>query len=263
MLFYPGFVFLGTGRRDSSAQIDSISPPNEVTEPSPTNQSRRRSSLAQLSDLVREWSGGGISGKSGRAGKLSRRETFADITKSFPWSRQTTMASLKKRRESSVDSGIRSQNSTKSRRDSAISEFKNDLVKLWTKRESPQPQQPPTVITSTPRRGKLLLLLIQLALQANSPSNHFVGSGESRNSRRGSGESAKSRRDSVVGGQAPTSGERIHRCSHHRRRQSQASVDGGGAITPTKYYRSDQRPSASSTDSAGSCAVRLVKQLPK
>ncbi|XP_043283597.1 uncharacterized protein rsh isoform X3 [Venturia canescens] len=223
----------GTGRRDSSAQIDSISPPNEATEPSPTNQGRRRSSLAQLSDLVREWSGSGISGKSGRAGKLSRRETFADITKSFPWSRQSAMASLKKRRESSVDSGIRSQVSTKSRRDSAISEFKNDLVKLW-KRESPQPQPPPTVITSTPRRG----------------------SGESRYSRRGSGESAKSRRDSVVGGQPPSSGERIHRCSHHRRRQSQASVDGGGAVTPTKYYRSDQRPSASSTDSAGSCAVR-------
>ncbi|KAG7197084.1 hypothetical protein KM043_015669 [Ampulex compressa] len=230
---------LGTGRRDSAAQITSISPPNETQESSPTNQRRRRSSLAQLTDILREWGGGSASTKSGRSHKLSRRETLADIAKSLPWSRQTTtdvshLERLKKRRESSVDSGIRSQVSTKSRRDSAISDFKNDLAKLWSKKDAlPQPQPPPTVISPTPRRG----------------------SGESKNSRRGSGESARSRRDSVIAGQIPSPGERKHNCSRHRRRQSQQSVDGGG-VTPTKYYRNDQRPSASSTDSAASNAVR-------
>ncbi|XP_012275503.1 uncharacterized protein LOC105697084 [Orussus abietinus] len=229
---------LGTGRRDSAAQITSISPPNELQESSPTNHGRRRSSIAQLTDILREWGGGGGSGKSGK-GKLYRRETLADIAKSMPWSRQQTtdashLASLRKRRESSVDSGIRSQVSTKSRRDSAISDFKNDLARLWSRKDSQQqPQPPPTVIAPSPRRG----------------------SGESvRTSRRGSGESAKSRRDSVIGGQTPSPGERKHNCRHHRRKLSQQSLEGG--ITPTKYYRSDQRPSASSTDSAASAAVR-------
>ena len=114
--------------------------------------------------MVREWGGGGSTAKSGRAGKLCRRETLADIAKSLPWSRQTTtetphMASLRKRRESSVDSGIRSQISGKSRRDSAISDFKNDLVKLWTKRDAPQSQPPPTVISPTPRRGNFVIAI--------------------------------------------------------------------------------------------------------
>jgi len=151
----------GTGRRDSAAQITSISPPNETQNSSPTNQRRRRSSLAQLTDILREWGGGGASGKSGRSNKLCRRETLADIAKSLPWSRQTTtdgshLANLasRKRRESSVDSGIRSQVSSKSRRDSAISEFKNDIARLWSKKDAtPQPQPPPTVISPTPRRG--------------------------------------------------------------------------------------------------------------
>ncbi|KAK0158596.1 hypothetical protein PV328_009575 [Microctonus aethiopoides] len=230
---------LGTGRRDSAAQIGtSMSPPNETQESSPTHNRRRRSSLA---DILREWGSGGNSNKSKSTNKLCRRETLADIAKSLPWSRQQTtsgdtshMASLRKRRESSVDSGIKSTTSSKSRRDSAISDFKNDLAKLWNKREIIQPQAAPTIISPTPRRG----------------------SGESFNkgSRRGSGESAKSRRDSVVG----NSGERKHQCRHHKRKQSQQSqisIDVG-AITPTKYYRSDQRPSASSTDSAASAAVR-------
>ncbi|XP_051164393.1 uncharacterized protein LOC127283500 isoform X3 [Leptopilina boulardi] len=233
---------LGTGRRDSAAQITSISPPNELQETSPTNQRRRRSSLAQLTDILREWGGGGTSTKGGKGSKLSRRETLADIAKSLPWSRSATTdtchptshyASVRKRRESSVDSGIRSQLSTKGRRDSAISDLKNDIAKLWGKKEQPQPQQPPTVISPTPRRG----------------------SGESRNSRRGSGESARSRRDSIVGGQTGNLGEKKqHNCRHHRRKQSQQSIDLG--VPPGKYYRNDQRPSASSTDSGGSFAIR-------
>ncbi|XP_023248561.1 uncharacterized protein LOC106638170 [Copidosoma floridanum] len=237
---------LGTGRRDSAAQI---SPPNELQEPSPINQGRRRrSSLAQLTDILREWGGAGT-GAGSKTGtrnntKLSRRETLADIAKSLPWSRQTTndashLANLRKRRESSVDSGIRSQASSKSgRRDSsAISDLKNDFARLWGKKDAqPQvPAQPPTVISPTPRRG----------------------SGESRNSRRGSGESGRSRKDSVYG-QSPSPNERIHQCRHHRRRQSQQSVDlgQGNASAAVKYYRSDQRPSASSTDSSASNAVR-------
>lgn len=61
----------------------------------------------------------------------------------------------------------------------------------------------------------------------------------------------------MITGQSQSPGDRKHNCRHHRRRQSQVSVDGGG-VTP-KYYRNDQRPSASSTDSAGSNTVRLVK----
>lgn len=152
---------LGTGRRDSAAQITSISPPGETQDCSPTNQRRRRSSLAQLTDILREWGGGGISTKSSRSNKLCRRETLADIAKSLPWSRQTTtdashLVSLRKRRESSVDSGIRSQVSSKSRRDSAISDLKNDIARLWSKKDVLlQPQPPPTVISPTPRRGKI------------------------------------------------------------------------------------------------------------
>ncbi|XP_047363015.1 uncharacterized protein LOC124954315 isoform X7 [Vespa velutina] len=221
---------LGTGRRDSATQITSISPPNEIQESSPTNQRRRRSSLAQLTDIIREWGGGGTGGKSGRGSKLYRRETLADIAKSLPWSRQTTsdashLASLRKKRENSEDSGIRSQASTRSRKDSTISDFKSDLARLWSKRDV-QPQQPPTVISPTPRRG--------------------------------SGESARSRRDSIIAGQIPSPGERKHNCRHHRRRQSQQSqqsVEGVG-VTPTKYYINDQRPSASSTDSGASNIAR-------
>lgn len=152
-------LLVGTGRRDSAAQITSISPPNETQDCSPTNQRRRRSSLAQLTDILREWSGGSTT--KSRSNKLCRRETLADIAKSLPWSRQTTtdashLVSLRKRRESSVDSGIRSQVSGKSRRDSAISDFKNDIARLWSKKDVLlQPQPPPTVISPTPRRGEI------------------------------------------------------------------------------------------------------------
>lgn len=112
--------------------------------------------MTRLTDILREWSGGGSSGKSERGNKLYRRETLADIAKSLPWSRQTTtdashLERLRKRRESSVDSGIRSQASTKSRKDSTISELKNDIARLWGKKETPQPQPPPTVISPTYR----------------------------------------------------------------------------------------------------------------
>lgn len=122
---------------------------------------RRRSSLAQLTDILREWSGG----VSKRANKpLNRRETLADLARSLPWGARTSNDSntqtisattitavtgsmgsggsggiggggggqaLKKRRESSAE--VSSKNS-KSRRDSHSAE----LTKLWSsRRESP------------------------------------------------------------------------------------------------------------------------------
>lgn len=76
------------GRRDSATQICNISPPNEIQETSPpaTGQGRRRrSSLAQLTDILREWSGGTKKPQK----QLYRRETLADLARSLPWGRQT------------------------------------------------------------------------------------------------------------------------------------------------------------------------------
>lgn len=74
---------------------------------------RRRSSLAQLTDILREWGGG--TAKARNKAPLCRRETLADLARSLPWGRQTTtdgtghhhstMSSFRKRRESSADSG--------------------------------------------------------------------------------------------------------------------------------------------------------------
>lgn len=90
-------------------------------------QRRRRSSLAQLTDILREWSGGGS--KRTQKPQLNRRETLADLARSLPWGRNNNesnqgTASFRKRRESSADSGI--TKSLKSR-DSQASE----LVKMW------------------------------------------------------------------------------------------------------------------------------------
>lgn len=75
------------GRRDSATQICSISPPTETQETSPpaTGGRRRRSSLAQLTDILREWGGAKKQQK-----QLHRRETLADLARSLPWGRQST-----------------------------------------------------------------------------------------------------------------------------------------------------------------------------
>lgn len=227
------------GRRDSAAQISSISPPTETqeTSPPPSGQPRRRrSSLAQLTDILREWGGG--STKSRQKAPLSRRETLADMARSLPWGRQTTteqgptpsISTSRKRRESSADSGIKSIGS-KSRRDShqtALSDFRTEVAKLWQRRES----NTTTIITasSTPRRGS----------GESSRSGRRDSTSHSHGaSRRGSGESGKSgRRDSntiitpppkIVGAQK-------------KRRDSRNLSD-------TPYYRQEQRPSTSSTAS--------------
>uniref|UniRef100_T1HRR2 Rap-GAP domain-containing protein n=1 Tax=Rhodnius prolixus TaxID=13249 RepID=T1HRR2_RHOPR len=139
---------LGPGRRDSAAQITTVSPPTETRETSPPPQRRRRSSLAQLTDILREW--GGSTAKTSRGSKqaqLVRRETLADLARSLPWGRQQTHGGteIRKRRESSADSGVKSA----SNKSSAISDFRSDIARLWgSRRES-------TVIvaSATPRRG--------------------------------------------------------------------------------------------------------------
>lgn len=138
------------GRRDSSAQAPDNSPPSTSPAGAPR---RRRSSLAQLTDILREWSGGGS--KRTPKAPLNRRETLADLARSLPWGRtsndsntqtiSTTITtvgsvvpptqSLKKRRESSAEVG--GFKNSKSRRDSQSAE----LTKLWARRESPNDKE--------------------------------------------------------------------------------------------------------------------------
>lgn len=139
------------GRRDSAAQITTESPPTETAETSPpVSRRRRRSSLAQLTDILREWSGtsgmggGGGGGGGGAGGKgaggrpkgITRRETLADIAKTLPFGRSNTITSSRKRRESSVDSGVKSSSSSKGggRRDSKTTDFRADIAKLLNNR---------------------------------------------------------------------------------------------------------------------------------
>lgn len=115
----------------------------------PGNQRRRRSSLAQLTDILREWSGGGA--KRAQKPPLNRRETLADLARSLPWGRANTDttqygAPVRKRRESSADSGIKSM---RSRRDS----HNTELAKLWNRRDCPgdyiKDKDQVTIITAT------------------------------------------------------------------------------------------------------------------
>lgn len=101
-------------------------------------QRRRRSSLAQLTDILREWSGSKQQSVVQRSNKapLNRRETLADLARSLPWrsatnegNNGTTYIAPRKRRESSADSGMRS---TRTRRDSNTAEF----VKHWNEPSS-------------------------------------------------------------------------------------------------------------------------------
>lgn len=226
------------GRRDSATQIHNISPPTEIQETSPPatgSARRRRSSLAQLTDILREWSGG--SSKRNKA-PLYRRETLADLARSLPWGRQQTqdhtgtqsmLASIRKRRESSADSGIKST-SSKSRRDShttAISDFRSEVAKLWSRREST------TVIvaSSDRRRGS--------GESSRSGRRDSTQGRRDSTSRRGSGESGRSsRRDST---QLATPPPKIV-AAHKKRRDSRT-------VKESSYYRQEQRPSTSSTAS--------------
>lgn len=104
---------------------------------------RRRSSLAQLTDILREWGGGGSAPRRQRA-PLSRRETLADLARSLPWARHEPPP--RRRRDSSADSGIKSMNSK--RRDSkAPQDFKAEFTN-WDRKDSV------TIMPSRERRIK-------------------------------------------------------------------------------------------------------------
>lgn len=128
------------GRRDSSAQISPYTPPTEVRETSPPAR-RRRSSLAQLTDILKEW--GRRDNSDSRTSKntstttsrreskdFSRRESLADFAKSLPWIKRDSTIDLPKvkgRRESSAD--------TKKRRQSGT-DLKFEITKFLARRES-------------------------------------------------------------------------------------------------------------------------------
>ncbi|KAL7032949.1 hypothetical protein ACKWTF_007435 [Chironomus riparius] len=195
------------GRRDSAAQISGASPPS--TSP-PPNRNRRRSSLAQLTDILREWSGGS---KRNQKPPLNRRETLADLARSLPWHRvsneQYTPSNVpRKRRESSADSGIKSM---RSRRDSHTPDF----TKGWNKRDITSEKDVPEVpIISAPETS--------------------VRNG----SRRGSGDSSYKavRRDSLV--VPPPKVVAVQK----KRRDSLAAPE-------IPNFRQEQRPSTSSAES--------------
>jgi hypothetical protein len=207
------------GRRDSAAQISGQSPPS--TSPPPTNRNRRRSSLAQLTDILREWSGTGP--KRNQKPPLNRRETLADLARSLPWHRisndqYTSTPShappLQKRRESSCDSGIKSM---RSRRDSHNSE----LAKIWNRKDQEKEkenQEIPGVSVST-----------EQSVTRNG-------------SRRGSGDSSNrgSRRESTQMGSAVS----VKVIGVQRKRRDSL------AAPEMPNFRQEQRPSTSSGDSS-------------
>ncbi|XP_046981398.1 serine/arginine repetitive matrix protein 1-like [Schistocerca americana] len=230
---------LGAGRRDSAAQITSVSPPTETQETSPptTAGRRRRSSLAQLTDILREWGGGSSHGSRSLRGSshkdplTSRRETLADLAKSLPWGRSSTTTSapppethtssgfgFRKRRESSADATLTGR---KRRDSSAISDLRSDLARLWSSRRDSSATSGATIIT------------------ARDPAQ-----------RRGSGESSRSggRRDSTT----------VIVSSGSRRGSGESARSGSNElfISFNKAFK-EQRPSTSSTasDSGPSMAV--------
>ncbi|CAG7729731.1 unnamed protein product [Allacma fusca] len=134
------------GRRDSAAQITTISPPTEVRETSPPTTRRRRSSLAQLTDILREWGSGGGLKKQDKS--LSRRETLADLARSLPWTRRDSTisaatAARTKRRESSADlikGKVSRKTSVDKPRRGSIAAVKHIVT-------SPEPPEPPPIVS--------------------------------------------------------------------------------------------------------------------
>ncbi|XP_065212300.1 uncharacterized protein rsh isoform X2 [Planococcus citri] len=178
------------GRRDSSAQITTISPPTETQETSPPPRRRRRSSLAQLTDIIKDW-GGSATRK--RKEQLSRRETLADLAKSLPWPRSDTN---RKRRESSVDSGVKSISTKDGRQDSQTSRARTEIYRLLNNASR---HQSTTIYASDVRRS----------------SGEHPGRRDSTaaySSRRGSGESGKSSRRESLTTSSPKHARRHH---HH------------------------------------------------
>jgi hypothetical protein len=209
------------GRRDSAAQISGASPPS--TSP-PPNRNRRRSSLAQLTDILREWSGGT---KRTQKPPLNRRETLADLARSLPWHRVSNdqhtnnntghAPPIRKRRESSADSGIKSM---RSRRDSHTS----DVAKFWNKKDLSSEKEP--------THQEIVPSIATIPPEPTTPTPIRNGS------RRGSGDSSykASRRDSLVVPPPKVIGVQ------KKRRDSLAAPE-------IPNFRQEQRPSTSSAES--------------
>ncbi|CAH2090457.1 unnamed protein product [Euphydryas editha] len=134
-------------RRDSAAQVCCVSPPEpDVADQPRGGPRRRRSSLAQLTDILREWGGGGSNAPRRQRAPLSRRETLADLARSLPWARHEPPP--RRRRDSSADSGIKS--SASKRRDSkAITphDFRSEFPTYLERKDS-------TIMSSRERRVK-------------------------------------------------------------------------------------------------------------
>lgn len=173
--------------------------------------------MAQLTDILREWSGGG---SKRQKAPLNRRETLADLVGSLPWGRNTdnstqnnqSNAVQRKRRESSADSGV----IMRSRRESHTSNFN----KMWPKKESPGDRNTDKENTDT------------------GASTDGTRSG----SRRGSGESGRSRRDSTAISRALTPPPPKVVGTTRKRRDSLT-------VAELPNFRQEQRPSTSSTAS--------------
>ena len=131
---------LGRGhRRDSSAQITTIDADDMGmgyggnTTP-PLTSKRRRSSLAQLGELLQSW---GSKDKekydrgAGVAVPPSRRGTLAEISKNLPWMRRESQAEviskIRKRRETSADITIF--------RKSSVVDIKSDISRILSMRQ--------------------------------------------------------------------------------------------------------------------------------
>lgn len=102
------------------------------------SQRRRRSSLAQLTDILREWSGN--STKRVAKAPLNRRETLADFARNLPWAKANTETTTqsqqfhitsapRKRRDSCVETGNKN---ARSRREAS-----HEFTKFFNRRESP------------------------------------------------------------------------------------------------------------------------------
>lgn len=127
-----------------SRRADSISPMAAVEPPSPPGrQRRRRSSLAQLTELIRDWGrGGGGTGTERRLPGTARRDTLADLARALPFGRRdsdwkepssaTSQPAPRTGRRRSLALG---QIKSKRRRDSG-SDLRVDITKVRTARES-------------------------------------------------------------------------------------------------------------------------------
>uniref|UniRef100_A0A182T017 Uncharacterized protein n=1 Tax=Anopheles maculatus TaxID=74869 RepID=A0A182T017_9DIPT len=225
------------GRRDSAAQISGASPPS--TSPPPGAQRRRRSSLAQLTDILREWSGGG---SKRQKAPLNRRETLADLARSLPWNKATTADTynnnqtnsghappLRKRRESSADSGVKSWSY---RRDSHASDFRKE--REWERDREKEREREKDRERERERERE------------RDRDDYIYSADNYRNgSRRNSNDSSRdrsSRRDSTIGGTAtPPPPPKV--VGAQRKRKDSLVV----AEMPN--FRQEQRPSTSSTAS--------------